>query len=202
MELIIDPADDGVRHINVTQHGKLGKYRKLDMAWEWAPVFSVLGFEYKTLIAPNKYMKYDDEGIVRKLCKLPKADAIALHNSIKDTADTSNVSHFRSIMLSLVWERAMNNSIFKEIIVSIGDTPIYCYSVHTKKLHNITVDIPEALGSNIWYPLVLKEARRAIMENRLPDFDSFKLKANIDHPWWHGLSTCNGDPTEALTELS
>lgn len=196
-----DPEDEGKNHMNIYKDSKFGVARFLYPGTPSIRIDSALGFSYTTLIAPIKYMKFTEADVLLELMHSEKEEGEKLYQQYLNTKKTAGIHHFRTIMLFLIWERAVLDRRYRESINSMGEFVLVCYEIKNITANKANIRAAKETTFNCWLPKAIKETKRAIQTKSLPDLASFKNAKHPNTSWKDGVASIPDDFDEKVAAL-
>ena len=190
MTLKIDIQDEGIDHINVSPASKFAVGRALFPGTPHDTIDSVMGFKYRTLIQPIKYLKFDRD-ICLELMAAPKHEAITLYNDYFNSKYKHPIRHYRTIILIMLWERAVLDEKFRNHLISIGNLRIISYEIEVIKSTSSSLELPVEMSFNNWLGRSLAECKRAIESGFPPRLERFNNKKFTHIHWSEDVYTLN-----------
>ena len=124
----IYPSDNYHTHLNVNSDNRA---ESLVPSYEGRVVQSALGFNYTSIMAPLKYLRFKGD-IFTEIMGLSRHKAIAMYRDIRADQDIVRpISNFIYAMQFLIWERAVLDTQFRERLLDLKsrDLPLRCYDV-------------------------------------------------------------------------
>jgi len=188
------PSEDGLTHINVN-YSNTEQYKPLNI-FKYLEVESSLGFTYTNMGNIINALKYDDETLFLKIAKGALSEKDKEHYG---TIATRGYRQMRSLVLFLLWERAIKVPEFKKALMRCEDVPIVLF---TKRQEGKGTEYVENTLSS-WYPVLLSIVKKAIENNEVPVFLLPGYYREADNPpmWWDDLPIDTGGFEERFTNM-